>query len=128
MYDSPITELIGDMYTEMIEERENQIMVSVRQAIGYDISKEELIKALNYDRQQYKKGYEDGLNADKWIPVEAALPEEDGEYLTYTEDYDVYLSWWDGENFACQDRIHHCEGKVIAWQEKPKKPRLFTLT
>ena len=127
MYNSPITELIGDMHTEMIKEHDNQIMFRVKQTIGYNIDKDELIKALNYDRQQYEKGYEDGLNADKWIPVKTTLPKEDGEYLTLTEENDVYLSWWDGKSFSCQDRIHHCEGEVIAWQEKPKKPRLFKL-
>ena len=40
--------------------------------VGVDVSKEELAKALRYDREQYEKGYADGLkNADivhgKWI-------------------------------------------------------------
>lgn len=39
--------------------------------LGVDVSKEELVKALRYDREQYEKGYADGLkNADivhgKW--------------------------------------------------------------
>lgn len=120
MYECPIQETVGTMHSDLIEEQDNQIIFQIKQCIGYEINKEELLRALKYDRQQYEKGYEDGLNADRWIPVETALPEEEGEYITYTEDYDVYLSWWDGESFACQDRIHHCEGKVIAWQEKPR--------
>ena len=38
-------------------------MYEVRQNIGYDIDKDELIKALNYDRDQYNKGYVDGIKA-----------------------------------------------------------------
>ena len=36
-------------------------MIQLRQEIGYAVNKEELIKALQYDRQQYEKGYQDGL-------------------------------------------------------------------
>lgn len=31
-------------------------------------------------REWYQKGYQDGLNANRWIPVEERLPEED-EYI-----------------------------------------------
>ena len=56
----------------------------------------------------------------RWIPAGERLPKEDGEYLTSTEGYDVYLSWWDGKSFSCQDKKQHCEGEVIAWQKKPR--------
>jgi hypothetical protein len=46
----------------MAEERENAIMVKISETIGTDVDKEELIKALNYDRNQYQKGYLDGKN------------------------------------------------------------------
>ena len=32
------------------------------QRYGFDVDKEELAKALNYDRKQYEKGYMDGYN------------------------------------------------------------------
>jgi hypothetical protein len=44
-----------------MEQEENQLMMHLRQEIGYAVDKEELIKALQYDRQQYEKGYKDGL-------------------------------------------------------------------
>lgn len=31
-------------------------------------------------REWYQKGYQDGLNADKWIPVEERLPESEDKY------------------------------------------------
>ena len=32
------------------------------QSYGFDVDKEELAKALNYDRNQYEKGHKDGYN------------------------------------------------------------------
>lgn len=75
MWESPINiyHTISDMVTEQIDE---DIIVKVKKQLGVDINKDELIKAINYDRNQYEKGYQDGLNADRWIPVSEKLPEE----------------------------------------------------
>ncbi len=54
-YESPIRMIVGEMETKM----ENDTM-SVIQRYGIDVDKEELIKALAYDRGQYDKGYQDG--------------------------------------------------------------------
>ena len=51
-YEPPIT-------TKIAEYLDNQIVGEVLK-IGIDIDKDELIKALKYDREQYEKGYEDG--------------------------------------------------------------------
>lgn len=51
-YEPPITAKIA-------EDLDNQIVGEVLK-IGIDIDKDELIKALKYDREQYEKGYEDG--------------------------------------------------------------------
>lgn len=64
MYQSPIEKFYGDIKSQIeqkIEQDENQLMMQLRQEIGYAVDKEELIKALQYDRQQYEKGYQDGL-------------------------------------------------------------------
>ena len=54
-YDSPIRMIVGEMETKMEADT-----MSVIQRYGIDVDKEELIKALNYDRGQYDKGYRDG--------------------------------------------------------------------
>ena len=54
-YESPVDIIIGQMETNL----ENDI-IQAMQKIGIDINKEELIKALNYDRNQYETGYKDG--------------------------------------------------------------------
>ena len=59
MYESPITQMIDDITTEFIQQQEDAIMVQVKQSVGYDIDKDELVKALQNDRNQYEKGFND---------------------------------------------------------------------
>lgn len=47
--------------TEMQTTLESNVM-SISQSMGVDVNKEELLKALAYDRDQYEKGYEAGYN------------------------------------------------------------------
>lgn len=56
-YESPITVIMGQMRME----QENNIYKLIRN-LGVDVDKEELIKALQYDRNQYEKGYINGYN------------------------------------------------------------------
>ena len=56
-YKSPIDIIYGDIQTKI----EGDIVKAI-QGCNIDIDKDELIKALNYDRNQYSKGYEDGVN------------------------------------------------------------------
>lgn len=58
MYESPLNIIYGEIQTKIIEERENQAIQAL-QNYGISVDKEELIKALMYDRQQYEKGYAD---------------------------------------------------------------------
>ncbi len=74
MWESPINQILGEMRVEM----EGECLKAVQQC-GFVVDKEELAKALMYDRQQYEKGYADGCEANKWIPCEVRLPEEDGK-------------------------------------------------
>ena len=55
MYKSPIEVVLGELRTEIGNEIDKVI-----QEAGVFVDKEELNKALEYDRQQYEKGYEDG--------------------------------------------------------------------
>ena len=62
MYESPIEKIYGDIQSQIIKQDEEHMMYAVNQAIGYTVDKEELIKALQYDREQYTKGYSDCKN------------------------------------------------------------------
>ena len=57
-YDSPITLIAGQLETKI----ENDVMSTI-QRYGIDVNKEELLKALNYDRQQFDAGYQKGFEA-----------------------------------------------------------------
>ena len=61
MYLSPIEKIYGELQTQMAQEDERMVMKAVRQ-VGINVDKDALIKALQYDRNQYAKGYEDGKN------------------------------------------------------------------
>jgi hypothetical protein len=58
-YESPITMYMGDIHEQIVKQQDEQIMIDIKQTIGYDVDKFELIKALQYDREQYDKGYSD---------------------------------------------------------------------
>lgn len=55
MWESPIHQYTTDIQTKI----ENDIMTCVA-GYGIEVDKEELLKALAYDRDQYNKGYNDG--------------------------------------------------------------------
>ena len=57
MYESPINIIISKLCAKL----ESDCLKSV-QRYGFNIDKEELAKALNYDRKQYEKGHTDGYN------------------------------------------------------------------
>lgn len=60
-YISPIEITIKRISEELIKKQEGQVLQAIYQQ-GITVNKEELIKALAYDRNQYEKGYEDGKN------------------------------------------------------------------
>lgn len=55
MYESPVNVICGEMQTQI----EGDIFKAI-QNVGIEVDKEELIKAMQYDRNQYEKGYADG--------------------------------------------------------------------
>ena len=70
MYESPI-EAMQKHSEEITRQEENEIIMQIQETIGVVVDKDELIKALNYDRNQYQKGYEDAKKQyeRKWTPV-----------------------------------------------------------
>ena len=58
-YESPIEIAIRQMRIEQEKKIEGEVMKAI-QDYGITIDKDELIRALQYDRGQYDKGYKDG--------------------------------------------------------------------
>lgn len=78
MYESPInilkdaTDKILKQYNDDIE---NKIVYEIEERYAIDVNKEELIKALAYDREQYSKGYADGRHEGYYEGYSAAMRE-----------------------------------------------------
>lgn len=77
MYKSPIEIIQSD-----IQMKTEECILKAVQKIGVNIDKDELIKAIMYDRKQYEKGYADGIAAaQRWIPCGEGLPDRFGKIL-----------------------------------------------
>lgn len=123
MYESPIEVYYKDMRTKI----ENNIFEAVCN-VGVSVDKDELVKALQYDRGQYEKGYADGLchRTDDWISVDERLPDKSGQYLTWhgfycgLHDYSVEKQGW---NITyCEDRSTEIK-TVTHWMPFPEPPK-----
>lgn len=59
MYEAPIDIVVNQTQNLILEQQENMVFQAI-QNTGVNVDKEELIKALKYDRAQYQIGYSDG--------------------------------------------------------------------
>lgn len=62
-YESPITVTMQQVMYNIMQEQEKYILKQIHNC-GVTVNKEELTKALAYDRDQYYKGFEDGR---EWV-------------------------------------------------------------
>ena len=76
MYKSPI-EAMKEYSEAITRQEENEIITQIQETLGIVVDKDELVKALNYDRNQYNIGFLDGKKeASAWIPVSSGkLPQ-----------------------------------------------------
>lgn len=125
MYKSPIEVCVTEMQHKFEERIEGDI-IKVIHNYGISIDKEELIKALDYDRQQYEAGYRDGLNTDRWISVEDRLPEQGGAYIIYAGI--VGIAWykkgsqlWESPSGLVTEIS---DGLVTHWMPLPAPPEV----
>lgn len=86
MYNSPIEVIFDDIKTNL----EGYVVNSV-QRMGICVDKDELVKALEYDRGQYERGYRDGKlyamdEMPHWIPCSERLPEANTRCLCTYEN------------------------------------------
>jgi len=91
-YESPITLALQEIANKITEERENRIIVEISEQMGVKVDKHELARALAYDRDQYRNGFEAAWLAREkdvmtWIPIKMRdLTEEEQKKLE--EEYD----------------------------------------
>lgn len=114
-YESPIEINYGEMQTEY----ENGILKAVWK---YDIhcDKEELLKALAYDRDQYRKGYEDAK--PRWIPCSERLPEPYDDVIISAKGYVCEANLRESKEYFLTHnaRLFIKTEEVDAWCDLPK--------
>lgn len=118
MYKSPI-DLI---YDHLVTEQENEVFKAVVRC-GIDVDKDELIKALAYDRRQYDLGYADGkMDAEpQWIPCSERLPEDDRTKVVTLANGNAEAGYYSNGDWWCVgDTISLENPTVIAWMPLPK--------
>ena len=132
MYESPIEIIQKTMTSNLLKAQEDAVLHAVCE-VGINVNKEELIKALAYDRDQYSKGYEDAREAyeQKWTLCSKRLPNKDerikayirkmhaSQFLAMIEGADMptvlYLTWdnyWKDDNWT--------DYRVTAWMPLPE--------
>ena len=107
-YHPPI-ELIYDKVTMDVEDD----VVTAVQRLNINVNKEELLKALEYDRGQYEKGYADAMA--EAIPVEWINKRLD-DLNEYIDEH--------GENHMVLSKIQEaiCFSRLLAdWREQRKE-------
>ena len=77
MYESPIEKIVQHIQENLIKQEEDHLMAQITETVGYQINKEELIKALKYDREQYEKGYKDAMSVIEDIKAEITTYKDD---------------------------------------------------
>lgn len=129
-YQSPITlKLPTEKILHDLDEAKETGIVSVVQQMGIDVDKEELFKALRYDRKQYDIGYRDGLFAgtlSTWHNMIDSTP-KDGEKVLLgpiDEDREIYLGVCDLQNglFHLQSTDRTLSfAQVLEWASIPDR-------
>lgn len=105
-YESPVTLQIRKIAEQIEEQRENEITATISEQIGVNVDKNELKRALAYDRDQYRRGYEDGWRArskdvPQWIPV-TYRPMTAKERIALAEHYGIeYCDTFEEKIFDC---------------------------
>jgi hypothetical protein len=121
MYDSPIRLAVSKMTSQFNDDIYNAVVKT-----GIDVDKDELVRALNYDRNQYEKGYRDGLKASKWISVKERLPEA-GERVLATDGYFVGEFFLNRRGQWLRYNISDCllvaSLDILHWMPLPEPPK-----
>ena len=83
MYNSPIEMLITDIQHQIVQQQDEQIYQAVVNCIP-NVDKDELIRALQYDREQYEKGYQDAIRDKDLVEVVRC---KDCKHLMFSDCY-----------------------------------------
>ena len=126
MYESPfMLSLMEEVAKEVGEWIDDSTMKATVDA-KITVDKDELVKALAYDRGQYDKGYGDGYQDGKrdawqWISVEERMPPNGWWCLVWGSDWNIpIMAFYDGEKWI---DAQFERPKVTHWMPLPEKPK-----
>lgn len=124
MYESPIELFSVEDYSKQIDEQIEKAVYEVVTKVGINVNREELIKALEYDRNQYEKGYADGRrDGIEWHPYPQEKPDSERDCLITTHlgmgKYGVQAGWLGESGWHSDDELYY-DDEVTAWAELPK--------
>ena len=83
-----------DIVREVSEFVDNKIHAEIVQQYGVFVDKEELTKALNYDRNQYKKGWIDGYKTAMGETLENHEIRKPTNFDKITESAESFAKWF----------------------------------
>lgn len=113
MWESPI----DAKYGEVIKSFEDDVVKAV-QKVGINVDKDELIKALSYDRNQYEKGYNDGFLA----AVHDGAAVKHGRWEDFAYKLDRRFGRRDLRRSLCSNRADNFVSGRDDWWEHAKPP------
>ena len=118
--------LINVITSGLRTEVENKTLKAIMD-VAIDVDKDELIKALTYDRNQYNKGFSDAT--PKWISVNKKLPKEGEEVIVTVKDdsadspiYHTSVGWYYKGIWVVGNEVCY---QVIAWMPFPEPYREY---
>lgn len=123
MYESPLDLFYRGISDTQIEALEDKIMLEIHSQVGVNIDKDELIKALKYDRDQYNKGYEDGRKACSLISCSEKLPDYEVDVLCLTDEGEYIVGYRDnqwGQDIWTTGDFASGTFNVVAWMPLPE--------
>lgn len=88
MYKSPIDLYVSDLHAKINEKMEDSVLKAVLD-VGVAVDKDELVKALMYDRKQYEQGYSDGIMKFALLLCDTAL--KNNPFDGYVKHSDILL-------------------------------------
>lgn len=127
-YKGPVELLILDTVQQAVEQAarefdaqaETLVMDTIRK-LGVSVDKEELIRALRYDRDKYAIGFRDGVAAvrTEWTDVREALPQKPGKCIVQSKTGAIYTIRYDPEIYKRWP--HFGKADVAYWMPLPKR-------
>lgn len=127
-YESPIHLIMGQLQTEFAKQGSelDKMTYKAIQSVGIEVDKDELIRALQYDRDQYNAGYRTGYykgQQDKWKTFPP--PDEAGRYTVTRKDGTVGRCYYGQDERGVWMWYDTNANPVIAWLENPAPYRRF---